>query len=95
MKLSTIITAALSIVFAASLGIITRVINPSENVNALWLVLAAACFFVVIYRLYGGFIAKKVLCLDDSRQTPATRFSDGRDFHATHPSCFSGITSRQ
>lgn len=85
MKPSTIITAALSVVFAVSLGVATRLLNPSENVNALWLVLAAACFFVVIYRLYGAFIAKKVLGLDDSRPTPATRFSDGRDFHATHP----------
>ncbi|MBI5233159.1 MAG: carbon starvation protein A [Deltaproteobacteria bacterium] len=52
--------------------------------NALWLVVAAACFFVVVYRLYSAFIATKVLCLDDSRKTPAIILSDGKDFHPTH-----------
>ena len=42
MKLSTIITAILAIVGAFALAIVTRIIIPSEKVNALWLVVAAS-----------------------------------------------------
>jgi carbon starvation protein len=64
--------------------VVTRVINPSESVNALWLVVAAACFFIVVYRLYGSFVAAKILALDDRRITPAIRLNDGKDYHPTH-----------
>lgn len=84
MKLSHIILGVLSIVFAYSFGVAARLINPAESINALWLVVAAACFFVVIYRLYGAFVAARVLALDDSRITPAVRLNDGKDFHPTH-----------
>jgi len=83
-KLSNIIIAALSLVFAFSFGVVTRVINPSESVNALWLVVAAASFFIVVYRLYGSFVTARVLALDDRRATPATRLNDGKDYHPTH-----------
>ncbi|MBW7957211.1 MAG: carbon starvation protein A [Deltaproteobacteria bacterium] len=85
MKLSSIVIAALAIAFAVSFGVTTRIINPSEGVNALWLVIAAACFFIIAYRLYGAFIAAKVLALDDRRPTPAVRLNDGSDYHPTHP----------
>ncbi|MBI5236405.1 MAG: carbon starvation protein A [Deltaproteobacteria bacterium] len=84
MKPSHVITAVLSVVSAFALGVVTRVINPSENVNALWLVVASAGFFIIIYRLYGSFLAARVLALDDARATPAKRLHDGKDFHATH-----------
>ncbi len=84
MKPSHIILGVLSIVFAYSFGVAARLIKPTESINALWLVVAAACFFVVIYRLYGAFVAAKVLVLDDSRITPAVRLEDGKDFHPTH-----------
>ncbi|CAG1770084.1 partial Peptide transporter CstA, partial [uncultured bacterium] len=74
----------LAIVGACALGVVTQVIRPAENVNALWLVIAATCFFIISYRLYGGFLAAKVLCLDDKRITPAIRLRDGRDYHPTH-----------
>ena len=79
MKLSTIITAILAIVGAFALAIVTRIIIPSEKVNALWLVVAAACFFVISYRLYGSFLTARVLTLDDRRITPSKRMADGRD----------------
>jgi len=84
MKLSTIITAILAIVGAFALAIVTRIIIPSEKVNALWLVVAAACFFVISYRLYGSFLTARVLTLDDRRITPSKRMADGRDYHPTH-----------
>ena len=84
MKRSTLVLIVLAIVGACALGVVTQVIRPAENVNALWLVIAATCFFVISYRLYGGFLATKVLCLDDKRITPAIRLRDGRDYHPTH-----------
>lgn len=84
MKLSNMIIAVLAVVFAVSFGVVTRIINPGETVNALWLVVAAACFFAIAYRVYGTFIASKVFALDDRRTTPAVRYADGRDYHPTH-----------
>lgn len=84
MKLSNIVIAILAVLFAVSFGVVTRVINPSESVNALWLVVSAACFFIIAYRLYGSFVAAKILALDDRRKTPAIRLNDGKDYHPTH-----------
>ncbi len=59
-------------------------IHRGEPVNSLWLVVAAVCAFLAGYRLYGKFIAAKVLCLDDRRATPAERLRDGHDFEPTN-----------
>ena len=83
-KPSHAITVALACAFAFSFGVATKVISPAETVNALWLIVAAGCFFVIIYRLYGAFIATRVLALDDRRKTPALKFNDGKDYHPTH-----------
>lgn len=84
MKLSSLIIGILAIVGAFALGVVTQVINPSEHVNALWFVVAAACFFIISYRFYGAFITAKVLSIDERRITPAKRLADGRDYHPTH-----------
>ncbi len=84
MKPSNIILVVLSVVFAFSFGVATRLINPSESVNALWLVISAACFFIIAYRVYGAFLTAKILAVDDRRKTPAIRLNDGRDYHPTH-----------
>src|SRR5688572_28845634 len=52
--------------------------------NSVVLVLIAACVFVLAYRIYGTFLAEKVLRVDDSRETPATTRADGRDFVKTN-----------
>lgn len=84
MKLSKIITAIIAIIGAFSLGVATQIFNPAEKVNALWLVVAAGCIFIITYRLYGSFITAKVLALNDRRLTPSRRMADGRDYHPTH-----------
>ena len=84
MKTSNIILAIIAAVGAFALGVVTQVINPDEKVNALWLVVAAACFFIISYRLYGTFICAKVLSLNDRIVTPSKRLTDGRDYHPTH-----------
>ncbi len=82
--LSAIVTIALSIVFAISFAVVTRLVRPGEPVNALWLVTAAGCFFVLIYRLYGAFLSGKVLSLNDRNKTPAFAHEDGKDYHPTN-----------
>src|SRR4030067_3477708 len=84
MKPSNIILAIIAAVGAFALGVVTQIINPAEKVNALWLVIAAACFFIISYRLYGTFICAKVLSLNDKIIPPSKRLTDGRDYHPTH-----------
>ena len=55
-----------------------------EHINALTLVFAALCIFAIGYRLYGIFLANKVLKLDAGRITPAIRFADGHDYVKTN-----------
>lgn len=79
-----IIWIIISIAAAISLSVVAGILNPSEKINALWLVVAAGCFYVITYRFYGSFIAAKVLSIDKSRVTPAQRIFDGIDYHPTN-----------
>jgi carbon starvation protein len=65
-------------------AIVTRLYRPAEHINALWLVVAAACTYLLAYRIYGAWLAARVMSLDDRRITPSVRLADGRDFHATN-----------
>ena len=67
---------------ALGLGMIATA--HGEPLNAVWLVIAAACFFLIGYRFYSRFIAYRVLGLNDQRATPAERKEDGRDFVPTN-----------
>ena len=55
-----------------------------EQINAMWLVVAAVCSYALGYRFYSKFIAAKVLALDAMRATPAERLENGRDFVRTN-----------
>ncbi|MBX3236468.1 MAG: carbon starvation protein A [Nitrospiraceae bacterium] len=76
--------AVLSILGAVSLAHVVGLVNPSEKVNGLWLVVAAACIYVLAYRFYGRWIARRVVELNDQRVTPAVRLNDGVNFHPTN-----------
>jgi len=71
-----------AILGAAALGGIA--LNRGESINAIWLITAAVCVFVLAYRFYAAWIAAKVLVLDETRATPAERYDDGRDFVPTN-----------
>ncbi|WP_066701037.1 carbon starvation CstA family protein [Sphingobium amiense] len=58
-------------------------VSRGENVNALWIVVAAVSCFLVAYRYYALFIARHVMRLDPARPTPAIRRADGLDYVAT------------
>ena len=52
--------------------------------NALTLVFVSICAFAIAYRLYGLFIANKVLSLRNERPTPAVAMADGIDYVKTN-----------
>ena len=51
-----------------------------ERFNAVALLVAAVSFYYLGARFYSGFIANRVLQLDDQRLTPAHRLRDDRDY---------------
>ncbi|WP_145535943.1 carbon starvation CstA family protein [Yersinia thracica] len=59
-------------------------LNRGENVNAIWLVIAAVSCYSIAYRFYSRFIAKNIFELDDRRLTPAERRNDGLDYVPTN-----------
>ena len=73
--------AAIAVLGAASLGIVA--LSRGETINAVWLVAAASCVYLLAYRFYSLFLARHVLKLDSSRATPAQRFNDGLDYCPT------------
>lgn len=59
-------------------------VHPEEKVNGLWLVVAAACIYVLAYRFYGRWIASQIVGLNNQHVTPAVRLNDGVNFHPTN-----------
>jgi carbon starvation protein len=74
----------ISIIAVFSLSVVAGVVHPAEKINALWLVVAAGCFYSIAYRFYASFLAAKVLSLDETRATPAKKLFDGIDYHPTN-----------
>src|SRR5580700_1072337 len=81
-SLQILVWSAVSILGAFALG--TIALHRGEQINAMWLVLAAFCTYALGYRFYSKFISAKVLALDAQRATPAERLDDGRDFVPTN-----------
>jgi carbon starvation protein len=52
--------------------------------NAVTIVIGAMCILMIAYRLYGTFMAAKVMKLDDSKPTPAHELNDGKDYVPTN-----------
>jgi carbon starvation protein len=73
---------ALAVVGAIALGGIA--LYRQEPINALWIVTAAVCIYLLGYRFYSAWIATRVLVVDPSRATPAERYDNGRDFVPTN-----------
>jgi carbon starvation protein len=79
-----ILWGLLSCLCAYAFAMATSIFNPTEKVSAIWLIVAAACFFAIAYRFYGAFLATKIAVLDDTRVTPAHRLNDGTNYHPTN-----------
>ncbi len=76
-----LVWTALSVLGAFALGYIA--LNRGEQINALWIVVASVCVYLIAYRFYGLYIAQKVLAVDPTRMTPAVRHNDGLDYVPT------------
>ena len=74
--------AALSLAGAGSLAFVA--LNRGESINAVWIVVAAVCVYLIAYRFYSLYIADKVFGLDERRQTPAYKYNDGLDYVPTN-----------
>ncbi|MDO4907878.1 carbon starvation CstA family protein [Neisseria sp.] len=62
----------------------TLALSRGEQVNAVWMVIAAVSVYCIAYRFYSLYIAKNVAQLDAGRLTPAERHNDGLDYVPTH-----------
>src|SRR2546427_7970306 len=80
--LGHLLWAAVSIMAAYCLAAIA--LNRNEHINSFWLVVAAACTYLVGFRFYAKFLSARVMALDDKRATPAERLRDGHDFEPTN-----------
>ena len=56
-----LIWGLVAILGAVALAFVTGLVNPHEKVNGLWLVVAAACIYVLAFRFYGRWISQRVV----------------------------------
>jgi carbon starvation protein len=77
-----LVWALVALVGAFALGGLA--LHRGESINAMWIVVAAGCFYAIGYRVYSAWIAAKVLVVDSARTTPAIRLNNGRDFTPTN-----------
>lgn len=80
--LRTLLWVAISVLGAGCLAAVA--FTRGESINSMWIVVAAACVYLVSYRFYGKFIATKILMLRQDRATPAERLRNGHDFEPTN-----------
>jgi carbon starvation protein len=74
----------IGVALLGALAVAMIALRRGEQINAMWLVVAAFCSFALGYRFYSKFISAKVLALDEQRATPAERLENGRDFVPTN-----------
>ena len=74
----------LTVAVLGALAVATIALHRGEQINAMWLVVAAVCSYALGYRFYSKFVAARVLALDGQRATPAERLDNGRDFVPTN-----------
>jgi carbon starvation protein len=84
MSKSARVAVWLTVAVAGALSVATIALHRGEEINAMWLVVAAVCSYAIGYRFYSKFIAARVLTLDAMRATPAERLENGRDFVRTN-----------
>ncbi|MCR4158902.1 carbon starvation protein A [Kerstersia gyiorum] len=77
-----IVWIVIAVLGAFALG--TVALTRGETVNALWIVVAAVCVYLIAYRYYSRFIARNVFRLDATRMTPAWKHNDGLDYVPTN-----------
>lgn len=87
--LNHLLWAAVAVIGACVLGYIA-VSARGESINAVWILIAAVCVYLIGYRYYSLYIADKVLGLDAARMVPAWRHNDGLDYVPTNKAVLFG-----
>lgn len=83
-----LIWIAIAIIGAFCLGYVA--LNRGETINAMWVLTASICIYLIGYRYYSRYIAKRVLKVDSTRLTPAYKYNDGLDYVPTRKSILFG-----
>ena len=78
----------LGIIGAICLGVVA--LRRGEHISALWIVVASVAVYLIAYRYYSLYIAKKVMQLDETRATPAVINNDGLNFVPTNKNVLFG-----
>jgi carbon starvation protein len=76
--------AGVALAIVGAFAIAGIALHRHEPINALWIVTAAVCVYLLGYRIYAAWLAARVLAVDPTRATPAERLNNGRDFVPTH-----------
>jgi carbon starvation protein len=82
--LEWVVWAVVAVVGAIALAVIAGLRGEGQQLNAIWMIVAALCSYAIAYRFYSKWLARRVLGLDDSRATPAEKFNNGHDFDPTN-----------
>src|SRR5436190_1082881 len=62
----------------------TIAFHRGEQLNSVYILIAALCSYAISYRFYSKWIATRVLMLNDRRATPCEVHDDGKDFVKTN-----------
>jgi carbon starvation protein len=62
----------------------TLALRRGEQINSVFILVAAICSYAIGYRFYSKWIAARVLMLNDRRATPCEIHDDGKDFCRTN-----------
>jgi len=65
--LKLVLWGFLAVLGSVAFSFVVGFVNPQEKVNGLWLVVAAACIYVLAFRFYGRWISRRVVELSDQR----------------------------
>jgi carbon starvation protein len=79
-----VVWGVVALVGAVGFAMIAGLRGEGEQLNAIWMIVAALCSYAIAYRFYGKWVASRVLGLDDTRATPAEKFDNGHDFDPTN-----------
>lgn len=74
----------IGVALIGAFALATVALSRGETINALWIVVAAVCVYLIAYRYYSRYIANTVLQLDATRMTPAWKHNDGLDYVPTN-----------
>ena len=82
--ISWVIWGLIAAAGAFAFAVLAGLRGDGDQVNAVWMIVAAVCTYILGYRFYSRFIARRVLGLDDRRATPAEQIDNGVDYVPTN-----------